>query len=329
MIDGTHGNADDEGALYVTNWLGSGTINSSYFTGSANDNVRVENNTGVLNRLTITNSTITNPSTGTFANHGLRFATNVATNTGAGVVMNLTVTGTTFLNNRSNHFDSGATGLSTMDLVLNNNTFLTNGGYVTLAGAINITNDHQSDVTFDLNGNSSNGAQLSAVNFFVSNLATAASSMIGKFRNNVIGTTGVTGSGSFQGNGMAMTAGGLATVTVNITGNQIRQFNGQGITVVGGDTSPNLNATITGNTVKEGRITNSLNAIRYDLATTSGSTSLGCVDIGGAGALVQMPSLTGAVDAFVGGRNTVSAVNQVSFTGVYGNNGNAACAQAP
>jgi hypothetical protein len=150
--------------------------------------------------------------------------------------MNLTVQNSTFRNNRANHFDSGATGLSTMDIVLNGNTFVTDGGYTTLGGAINITNDHQSDVTFDVNGNSFNGALLSAVNFFTSNATTSAASMIGKFRNNAIGTAGVTNSASSTGNGFQVTATGGGAVTMNITGNAIRNWGSNyGIDVAAGD----------------------------------------------------------------------------------------------
>jgi hypothetical protein len=355
LIDGAHGDALNEGALYVTNWLGSGTINSSHITGGANDNIRVVNSTGVLNRLTISNSTITNPSIGANANHGLRFATNVASNAGNGVVMNLTVQNSTFRNNRANHFDSGATGLSTMDIVLNGNTFVTDGGYTTLAGAINVTNDHQSDVTFDVNGNSFNGALLSAVNFFTSNATTSAASMIGKFRNNAIGTAGVTNSASSTGNGFQVSATGGGAVTMNITGNAIRNWGSNyGIDVAAGDGSPTMNFTVTGNTLNLNvpHPTNNLHGVHFNLGTTAAGAVTACVDVGGAGALVntvnnaapatgseirvrqrnsstvRLPGFSsGTAAAFLFGRNTASSAAVVTTAGTF--SGGAACTQAP
>ena len=355
LIDGTHGNAAGEGAVYVTNWLGSGTINASHITGGAANNIQVENNTGVLNRLTISNSTITNPSLGATANHGLRFATNVATNTGAGVVMNLTVSGSTFRNNRSNHLDTGATGLSTMDIVLNSNTFVTNGGYTTLAGAINITNDHQSDVTFDVNSNSFTGAQLSAVNFFTSNLTTNAASMIGKFRSNTIGTAGVTNSGSVAGNGFQVSATGAGAVTMNITGNAIRNWGGNfGMDIAAGDGSPTMNFTATGNTLNLNvpNVSNNLHGVHFNMGTTVAGAVTACVDVGGAGALVntvtnaapaggseirvrqrnsstvRLPGFsTGTAATYLFGRNTASNAGVVTTAGTF--SGGGACTQAP
>lgn len=361
LFDGTHGNAVDEGALFVTNWLGSGTIANSEILGGANDNVRVTNTSGTLNRLTISGTTIRDNSTGATGNHGLRFGTNLASGTGAGVTMNLTVTGSTFRNNHSNHIDTGATGLSTMDLVLASNTFASNP--TTLAGAVNITDDHQADVTFDVNANTSNGAQLSAFNFFMSNQTSAAASMVGRFRNNLIGTTGLVGSGSAQGDGLRVTASGLGTITTNITGNTIRQYAGSGMSMTAGDTSPQLNVTVTGNIVKEPVVAFALNGIRFEAGTTSAGTVTACADIGGAGALandalgagaggstdvrlrqrfssnVTMPGYAGGANAanaaaFVAGRNsgppTVSFTVAAPATGSLGNTaGGVPCPQAP
>jgi hypothetical protein len=269
--------------------------------------------------------------------------------------MNLTVQNSTFRNNRANHFDSGATGLSTMDIVLNGNTFVTDGGYTTLAGAINVTNDHQSDVTFDVNGNSFNGALLSAVNFFTSNATTSAASMIGKFRNNAIGTAGVTNSASSTGNGFQVTATGGGAVTMNITGNAIRNWGSNyGIDVAAGDGSPTMNFTVTGNTLNLNvpHPTNNLHGVHFNLGTTAAGAVTACVDVGGAGALVntvtnaapatgseirvrqrnsstvRLPGFsTGTAATYLFGRNTASSAGVVTTAGTF--SGGAACTQAP
>ena len=122
---------------------------------------------------------------------------------------------------------------------------------------------------------------------FQSNLTTAGTRLSGQVSGNTIGTTGVAGSGSAQGNGLGVTVTGLGTATVAITGNTIRQWsnlNGMQFTI--GDTSAALNATVTGNTLKE---PNTASFPGDGMFLTAGTTAAGaasvCFDFGGAGAL--------------------------------------------
>jgi hypothetical protein len=352
VFDGIHGNAVDEGALFVTNWLGSGLITNSEILGGVNDNVRVNNTTGTLNRLTVSGTTIRNSGN----NHGLAFYTCLGGNgTDCGsVVMNLTVTGSTFQDNSANHINVGSSGLALMDVVLNTNTFSTPGAGVNpaLGGTVNITTDHQSDLTFDVNNNTSTGSKLAAFNFFVSNLTQSTASMIGKFRNNIVGTNGVPNSASRQGGGLAVNATGAATVTMSVTGNTIRNWainNGMDFSAGdGGATGPQVNLNVMGNTLNLNSATLSqLHGISVNMGTTStGGAVNACVDIGGAGALVnnvvgssspvsggseirvrqrnsstvRLPGYVGgatdatAVVSYLAGRNTVTAASSVSAT---------------
>ena len=84
-----------------------------------------------------------------------------------------------------------------------------------------------------------------------------------------------------------MTVTGLGTATVAITGNTIRQWsnlNGMQFTI--GDSGPALNATVTGNTLKE---PNTASFPGDGMFLTAGTTAAGtasvCFDFGGAGAL--------------------------------------------
>jgi hypothetical protein len=174
--------------------------------------------------------------------------------------------------------------------------------------------------------------------------------MIGKFRNNTIGS-GAAGSGSAQGNGLQFNSTGLAAMTVNVTGNNIRNWTGNyGIDVAAGDGSPVVNFTVTGNSLSQPGAT-SLHGIHFNMGTTSAGAVSACADIGGAGALVnslvgsagsggseirvrqrnsstfRLPGLAGAVDAFLAGRNTVTNAAAVTFSGTF--SGGAACTQAP
>ncbi len=349
VFDGTSGASSTEGTFFVSNWLTSGAISNSEILGASGDNVHVENTQGTLNRLAISNTIIRDNNT-TTGNDGLRFATIFAPAAGSGVVMNLTVTGCTFQHHRGDHLDTDAQGLSSMDIVFSNNT-LTGGETTTLGDTVLVSDSHSSHVTVDFNGNHITGAKLSAYSFFQSNTTTATASLIGKFRNNFVGATGVVGSGSAQGDGVTITATGLATITMNVTGNDIRQYAEFGIGMSAGDTSPHLNVTVTGNTVKEPFSVNALQGIKAEIGTTSAGAVAACLDIGGASTLandvagsggngatdirvrqlnssvVQLPGLTGTAATFISGRNTGSPT--VSTVGTFGNNGGAACAQAP
>ena len=86
----------------MSNWLGTGTISNSEILGGSGDNVHIENTTGTLNRLTISNSTIRDNSTST-GNDGLLFRTVFAPGGGTGVVMNITVTNSNFQHHRGDH----------------------------------------------------------------------------------------------------------------------------------------------------------------------------------------------------------------------------------
>ena len=349
VFDGTSGTGSLEGVFFVTNWLTSGTIGSSEILGGSGDNVNVHNSQGTLNRLTVSNTIIRDNNTAS-GNDGLNFSTILAPAAGSGVVMNITVTGCTFQRHRGDHFQTDAQGLSSMDVIFSSNT-LSGGDPTTLGDTVLVSDSDSSHVTLDFNGNHINGALLSAYTFFQPNTTTATASLIGKFRNNFVGTTGVAGSGSAQGDGVAINATGLGTITMNVTGNDIRQYAEFGINMSAGDTSPHLNATVTGNTVKEPFSVNALQGIIVNAGTTAAGTVVACADIGGAGALannatgaggngfsdfrlrqrnsstVQLPGLTGAVDTFIQGRNTAGAT--VTFTGTFGNNGGLPCPQAP
>ncbi len=88
-------------------------------------------------------------------------------------------------------------------------------------------------------------------------------------------------------------------MTVSITGNQIRQYNNFGIELLtGGGASPTggaLNATITGNTVKEpGTGGLPMNGIHLNGGTVPGDTYQICASVGGAGALANDITGSGA-----------------------------------
>lgn len=88
---------------------------------------------------------------------------------------------------------------------------------------------------------------------------------------------------------MQLTATGAAAMTLNVTGNTIRNWaTNNGIDITSGDGvngSPNVNLTITGNTLHlDSPTVNQLHGISANMGTTStGGAVNACVDIGGTG----------------------------------------------
>ncbi|MFN8456454.1 MAG: Ig-like domain-containing protein, partial [Anaerolineae bacterium] len=187
LFDGTHGSAIDEGALFVTNWFGSGTISNSEITGGFNDNVRVNNTaSGTLNRLTVSNTTIRNSGN----NHGFAFygCLNGSAGSCPATTMNLSVLNSTFTDNSSNSVNISLASATSSDVVLQGNLFqstslVTVGGP---GGSVLLAIDHSSTMTLDVNGNTFTNPRLSAFTAFISNQTTSAASMVGKIRNNII-----------------------------------------------------------------------------------------------------------------------------------------------
>jgi hypothetical protein len=143
------------------------------------------------------------------------------------------------------HFDASG---GTMNATVTGGTFTGHNVLVNLSIATSGV------LTFDVNGISGPRNRSSGINLFSN--ANATGSMSGRIRNNVIGASGVTDSGSYVGSNIvigneANTTANAAPITVSITGNTLHQARSfqlikidQGI---GANASPTF-ATITGNT---------------------------------------------------------------------------------
>jgi hypothetical protein len=145
--------------------LGSAAISASNISGGHEDNVKIENNTGSLNRLTITDSTTIGANSTNFGNDGvLAIATGSAT-------VNVTVTNSIFNSSRSDLIQLVAEDSSTMDWVITNNTF-----------------DDNSTVTYDISDNTMRDALGIALNVFMGTGGSA--NWVGTIDNNDIGVGG-------------------------------------------------------------------------------------------------------------------------------------------
>jgi len=296
-VSGTNGNnaALDEGSVvfgYTTvvtptaGILGTATIdNCTFLAGSVEDTFRVRNGTGTLNRITITNSLFESQNT---IGDALKFET------ANGAVINATVDDCDFTSAAGDLFQFNSIGTATNDLVFTDNTLSNNnaniatgGGGVTIGGG-----DNGGNMTGNTFRDSDGHAILIAK-------STGAGTFSGTFSNNTIGVAGTANSGSIAGSGIKVQNAGQGTVTVLISNNQIYQYNNFGIELLtgGGATaqSGNLNATITGNTISNpGTGGLPMNGIHLNGGTVPGDTYQIALDIGGAGALANTVTGSGA-----------------------------------
>jgi len=296
VINGTNGNNAsapfNEGSVSFSELTGSVSITSTNISGGFADNFRVVNTTGTLNRITFTGDTFGTNSTGA----GNDSLTMEAQST---AVLNATVQNCTFTAARGDLFQLNLLGTSTSDLVFTGNTLSNNhpaiatgGGGVTISGGDN--SGTGSNLTYNISNNTFRDANGHAILIVKS---TDPGTFSGTFNGNTIGVAAVADSGSVAGSGLKLQNAGLGTVSATITNNQIRQYNNFGIELEtgGGATAQSgaLNTTITGNTISNpGTGGLPMNGIQLNGGTVPGDTYQLCSKIGGAGALAN--SITGS-----------------------------------
>ena len=158
---------------------------------------------------------------------------------------------------------------------------------------------------------------------------------MGTISGNTIGTAGQPGSGSESSNSITLRAAGQGKARVAIQNNTIREWvNFAGISIATAEGSADIDATVTGNSLKNPDPTIAINGIRLDAGATAGPPSDDGVlcaavtgnDVTGTGVAggsdirlrqrfattIRLPGYnganndTGAVNSFVSGNNTSS-----------------------
>jgi hypothetical protein len=287
VINGVNGNNDgfDEGAVSFTNLTGSASVTDSFIGGAIEHNMQVLNSSGTLNRLTVSGTTFGAMDT-TFGSDAL-----LVESSGT-AVMNVTVDSNTFTSARGDQFQySNTTAATAGDVVFTNNT-ITNthpavvggGGGVRVVGGNNT--GQNGNITFNVSSNSIQGARGTAL---AVNKLGGTGTYSGTIANNVIGATGVQGSGSLEGSGIFVLSDGGGTYTASITGNNVRQYDNDGIFMQTGGSgvigSGAMNLTVTGNTVTEPetQVAGALatNGFHLNGGTTVGDTYQICLQLSG------------------------------------------------
>jgi hypothetical protein len=294
VISGVNGNNGagpyTDGSVKFDNLTGSATVSNAYFAGGYNDNFRVVNTTGTLNRITFTN--VTFDVSGTTPNNDA-----LSLEAQSGAVINITVQNSTFNSATGDLFQLNNNGTGTTDLVFSSNSLINNhpaiatgGGGVTINGGSG---------TFHIDNNTFRNAVGPAVLIVKT---TDTNTLQGTFTGNTIGNAAAANSGSAEGDALKVQNAGGGTVTVAITNNQIHQYNNYGIDLLTGGgaaaQSGNFNAIVTGNVIDTPGNTASTisipkSGIYLNGGTVSGDTYAICAQIGGVGALANSISTSG------------------------------------
>ena len=222
-------------------------MNGTTVSGSAETNVRIENNNATLTAFNVVSSTIstTNFTTG---DDGM-----LVLLTGSGS-MTVSVTGSTFTDNKGDHFqaatDADATG--PMNITFNNNTLTTTAGNDpnVIGGGITINTSGSTDIIFQINNNNIQQAFDDGININLDPGSLAGASMTGTINGNTIGTAGVAASGSESSNTITVAAKGQGVVDIDIMNNNIFEWGNQhGIMLQTSEGGADLFAKVTGNTL--------------------------------------------------------------------------------
>ena len=274
VIDGNNGTSstadidivNGEDSVRIINLTGTALIDSSFIGGGYEQNLRIINDTGALNRLTVNNCSIgdldgAGPGRGVDPTNGDDNIT-FATADGALTAMNGTFTNNILNNARGDVFQAANSDLSApqaaMDVVFRNNTVSNNHPNIVIAGG-GVTFNGTGGMTYDISCNKFRDSKGHGLNVFKSrpgNGQGPGGTWSGTIFNNRIGVTGVGDSGGL-GNGLNVEAQGNGTHTTLIKNNQILNYNTAGIFVGVIDantvapTALTMNATVIGNTTSE------------------------------------------------------------------------------
>jgi methionine-rich copper-binding protein CopC len=272
----------DESGLYLLETYGTATITNTWIANSFETDLRVENSNVTNGALTVnlSGSTIINTGASTQATNLFNF---IGTGT-ANMTLNMSNSRIKGNQTAPNTTDDGLhadTSGGTMTVNVSGSTFQDNfvGVSTSLGGSV------IAHLIFDIHDNPTiTNSKGNAVNVFVNANSLSTSTVSGKIRNNVIGTTGVTNSGSLDGDGISVANEGSIGATLSITGNTVKEiqtFDGIGVNMgISSATNSGTTAvTITGNTVSNLHNSNSSNV--FDIVANALGTGTMCTNISG------------------------------------------------
>ncbi len=244
-----NGNAVNEEGISLVDSTGSLSITGTTVTGSAYNNLRLENSAGTLTSLALTDSKF-NANSQVTGNHGVLIDLSATA-----AITTASVTGSEFKDNASIGIQVAVNGgASVSGFTIDNNTFSgTSTGPTTGTQeiAIDMAKSGTSNLTFAITNNSGIlGHNSHGINLFSGSGAGTGGLFRGRVTGNTIGSAGAASSGSQIGNCMRVNLNGDSTDTVLIDNNVLRQCpNGRGIEVIGRNGTGVKDVTVTNNDV--------------------------------------------------------------------------------
>ena len=308
VIDGTTGTSstadvdivNGEDQVRIINLTGSALIDNCFIGGGYEKNLRIVNDSGSLNRLTVSDSTIGDLD-GAGALRGVDSADgddNVVFSAADGALtqMNGTFTNNILNNARGDVFQAANSDVSapaaTMDIVFRGNSVSNNHPVIVIAGG-GVTFNGTGAMTYDISCNKFRDSKGHGLNVFKQRPASGQTggTWSGTIFNNRVGVSGVGDSGGL-GNGIQVEAQGNGTHTTLIKNNQVFNYNSAGIRLgvvdanTSGPTALTMNATVIGNLSTQPDPVNafaSFHAVQGAVQAADHTTTLN-LKLGGAGA---------------------------------------------
>jgi hypothetical protein len=288
VINGTNGTNGttpfDDSSVWFDNLTGSATVSSTYVSGGFEDNFRVMNTSGSLNRITFTSDTIADNSAAG-GNDGVLLET-----AGTAGQLHATVASSAFTGAAGDLLQFNHNGSGTGDLVLTSNAFSNNHpGIATGGGGLTLTNGGSSGAT-TMSITGANTFRDAVGNALTIAKSTGPSTLTGTFSGNTIGVNGVANSGSREGDALKLQSLGQGAMSWTVSNNTIRGYNNFGVEVLAGGSATlqggAVNATITGNTIDQpgntaGTLTLPKNGVHLNIGTVPGDTYQACAVIAG------------------------------------------------
>jgi hypothetical protein len=288
----SNGNANGESGLDFSQLTGTVNLTSSNVSNNFDNNVAITNASGTLNA---TVSGAGSAYSGASGGQGDGIFVQ-GTDTGA---QNLTIQGTAadpivFANNRDSQIQHTSDAANTTDsnVTIDHATLSepANGGSA-LGGGITINHGGNSNVDATITNTNIQNSVIGAIAIDTTgSVADQQHAFIdATIQNNTIGTAGVAGSGSTQGNGIFVSSNGAGHVRTLITNNTVRQWtNRNGLELDVDDGPAQLDATVHGNTFTEPNSAfagTTTRGMTFQLgASQPGDNIQACLEVGGAGA---------------------------------------------
>jgi Bacterial Ig domain/Calx-beta domain len=255
-INGLNGTTEaggfEEGAIRFDNLVGSGSISNSSISGSYSTHIRVQNTSGVLNRLVIDNCIL-----GPLNDNATHGGSSVLFDAASGATFNFTLSSSTLSGSRSHMLSAIGHGGSHMDAVVLENK-LQNADAFILSGASGILLQGGdlgvADLTFNISCNkistsAAGGAKGPAINIFKATNTTSGS-FVGTVGGNAIGVVGQTLSGAANSApALWIQDHGAGTFTTLIQNNTIVEYGEEAIDLARTSGGSTLNASVFGNVV--------------------------------------------------------------------------------